>query len=61
MHTYRCAECGAQFRTEGHASRCPECRCKVLIHVEGTARKAKSCGSGGCPPGCSCGGSCHCH
>ena len=49
MHVYRCAECGHRFETETHASRCPECRCKVLIHESGERRRGK---------GCSCGGSC---
>ncbi|MDR3331345.1 MAG: hypothetical protein LBT08_01840 [Synergistaceae bacterium] len=54
MHVYRCADCGKKFETDGYASRCPSCRCKVLIHVEGDRRKAKSC-AGSCSPGCSCG------
>ena len=49
MHVYRCAECGHRFESEDHASRCPECRCKVLIHEAGERRRGK---------GCSCGGSC---
>ncbi|MDR1019441.1 MAG: hypothetical protein LBL73_01675 [Synergistaceae bacterium] len=53
MHVYQCAECGKKFETDGFASRCTSCRCKVLIHLEGEPRKAKSC-SGGCAPGCSC-------
>ncbi|MDR0616732.1 MAG: hypothetical protein LBG29_07990 [Synergistaceae bacterium] len=61
MHVYSCADCGARFETEAFASRCPSCRCKVLIHLEGEARKSKSC-SGGCSPGCSCGShGGHCH
>lgn len=59
MHRYRCADCGEVFRTEGHASRCPKCRCKVLIHEEGERRKAKGCSGGSCSHGCSCGGHCH--
>lgn len=57
MHVYSCAECGERFDSEGYASRCPVCRCKVLIHLEGEPRKSKSC-SGNCGGGCSCGGSC---
>ncbi|MDR1134498.1 MAG: hypothetical protein LBL05_10070 [Synergistaceae bacterium] len=59
MHVYSCPECGNKFTTEEHASRCPACRCKVLIHLEGERRKAKGCShGGGCGGGCSC-GSCH--
>ncbi|MDR1481260.1 MAG: hypothetical protein LBI74_01395 [Synergistaceae bacterium] len=58
MHVYRCAECGRQFETEGFASRCPSCRCKVLVHIKGERRRAKSC-SGNCGPSCSCGGCGH--
>ena len=54
MHVYRCAECGKQFETDGFASRCPSCRCKVLVHVKGERRRAKNC-SGNCGPSCSCG------
>lgn len=59
MHVYACADCGEKFDTEGFANKCPHCRCKVLIHLEGEPRKAKSC-SGNCSPSCSCGGGC-CH
>lgn len=58
MHTYRCAECGKTFKTDAHADRCPQCRCKILIHVEGSARKRRGGCGGSCSPGCSCG---HCH
>ncbi len=57
MHVYSCAECGQKFQTENFANRCPICRCKVLIHLEGERRKAKGC-SGNCSPSCSCGGTC---
>ena len=57
MHKYSCAECAETFQTEAFASRCPKCRCKVLIHLEGERRKTKNC-SGNCSPSCSCGGSC---
>ncbi len=54
MHVYRCAECKHVFETENFANRCPECRCKVLIHEEGERRRSKAgCSKGG---GCSCGG-----
>ncbi|MDR3255143.1 MAG: hypothetical protein LBT31_06220 [Synergistaceae bacterium] len=53
MHVYSCAECGKKFESEGFASRCPFCRCKVLVHLEGEPRRAKS--GGACPTGCSCG------
>ncbi|MDR3281316.1 MAG: hypothetical protein LBT23_12500 [Synergistaceae bacterium] len=58
MHVYSCAECGEKFETEEFANRCPICRCKVLIHIEGERRKAKNCSGGNCGHGCSC-GSCH--
>lgn len=59
MHVYRCAGCGNRFKTEAFASRCPECRCKVLIHEEGERRSGKKCAkcaSGGCS---TCGGCSH--
>lgn len=59
MHTYACAECGERFQSETHATRCPKCRCKVLIHVDGEPKKGGSC-AGGCGGSCaSCGGHCH--
>jgi DNA-directed RNA polymerase subunit RPC12/RpoP len=54
MHVYLCAECGEKFQTEEFENRCPFCRCKVLIHLEGEKRRANSCS--GCGGGCSCGG-----
>lgn len=54
-HKYMCAECGKRFETEKLTNRCPDCHCKVLIHLEGEARKSKNC-SGNCSPSCSC---CH--
>ncbi|WP_274374995.1 MULTISPECIES: hypothetical protein [Synergistales] len=55
VHAYRCASCGKVFRSERLSSTCPFCRGKVLIHLEGEARRPKSCG-GSCS-GCSgCGG-----
>ncbi|MDR1472261.1 MAG: hypothetical protein LBS75_07035 [Synergistaceae bacterium] len=57
MHVYKCAECGKKFETENFASRCPHCRCKVLIHLEGERRRSRNC-AGSCGPGCSCGGGC---
>ncbi|MCE5201884.1 MAG: hypothetical protein LLF78_05160 [Synergistaceae bacterium] len=58
MHTYRCAECGHTFKTKDFAEKCPECRCRVLVHVEGERRKKKNCTGGNCA---SCGSSCTCH
>jgi DNA-directed RNA polymerase subunit RPC12/RpoP len=55
MHVYKCAECGNKFETEGFASRCPICRCKVLIHEEGEMRRASKCSGESCGHGCSCG------
>lgn len=55
---FRCASCSHVFdQEEGHLSlRCPECRGRTLILVEGASLKgAKGCG-GNCG-GCSCG--CH--
>jgi DNA-directed RNA polymerase subunit RPC12/RpoP len=55
MHVYKCAECGNKFETEDFASRCPVCRCKVLIHEEGEMRRTNKCSGGNCGHGCSCG------
>ncbi|MCF0248279.1 MAG: hypothetical protein HUJ86_06710 [Synergistes sp.] len=55
-HVYKCAECGLVFTSEGFAERCPECRCRVLIHQKGEARRGKNCCSGSCA---GCGGCSH--
>ncbi|MBL3593221.1 MAG: hypothetical protein JMJ93_06875 [Synergistaceae bacterium] len=55
VHRYRCSSCGAVFASESHASKCPHCRGRVLVHLEGERRRFRSC-SGDCR-GCSgCGG-----
>nr|WP_315101614.1 hypothetical protein [uncultured Fretibacterium sp.] len=54
--TFRCASCSHVFEQEGGALRCPECRGKTLILLEGASlRGSKGCG-GSCGS-CSCG--CH--
>ncbi|WP_352401274.1 hypothetical protein [Synergistes jonesii] len=56
-HLYRCAECGLEFASGGFAEQCPQCRCRVLIHVKGEARRGKkSCCTGSCA---GCGGCSH--
>ncbi|MDR1730691.1 MAG: hypothetical protein LBR61_01220 [Synergistaceae bacterium] len=57
---FQCAECKHTFQQEvGQLSlRCPECRGKTLLLLEGPSLKgAKNCG-GNCG---SCGGGCSCH
>ena len=42
---FRCASCGEEFRVEGGGSvRCPSCRSKVLILLEGESLSRKKCG-----------------
>jgi DNA-directed RNA polymerase subunit RPC12/RpoP len=53
---FKCAACSATFEQEGISLRCPQCRGKTLVLVEGPSLKgAKNCG-GSCGS-CSCG--CH--
>lgn len=52
-HRFRCALCNHTFETEGRATKCPRCGAKALVHEEGRALKAKSCGGNcGCCSGC---------
>lgn len=39
MHKYRCASCNKEFESANFAQRCPHCRGKVLIHLEGESPK----------------------
>ncbi|MDR1376327.1 MAG: hypothetical protein LBJ22_02355 [Synergistaceae bacterium] len=58
VRVFKCAECAHTFRQESGplSLRCPECRSKTLMLVEGPSLKgAKNCG-GNCGA-CSCG--CH--
>ncbi|MDD4364383.1 MAG: hypothetical protein PHF19_01450 [Synergistales bacterium] len=55
VHRYRCAACGSLFSSERHESKCPVCRGKILIHLEGEPRPKKSC-SGSCSSCGGCGG-----
>lgn len=54
--TFRCASCAHVFEQEGGALRCPECRGRTLILLEGASLRGGKCGGncGGCSGGCSC-------
>ena len=55
---FKCASCAHVFEQEEGVMRCPECRGKTLILMEGPSLKgARGCG-GNCGGGCSC-GCCH--
>ena len=56
MHKYKCASCGKIFTSAGFADQCPECFCKVLIHLEGEKRSGKKCASCSGHNCASCGG-----
>lgn len=56
-HVYRCADCGLVFECDDFAEKCPNCRCRVLIHEKGEARRSGGkCCSGSCA---GCGGCSH--
>jgi len=52
---FRCASCGKVFEQEGRDSsiKCPECRGKILILLEGETLGKKGCGGscGSCSSG----------
>jgi DNA-directed RNA polymerase subunit RPC12/RpoP len=58
---FQCAECSHKFEHVTGALRCPECRGKTLVLVEGPSlRGGAGAGKGGCGGNCgSCGGGCH--
>lgn len=43
---YRCASCGRTFEYEGKPEKCPDCRCRILILLEGESIRQPSSGSG---------------
>lgn len=51
MHMYKCATCLKSFDSDLFEEKCPYCRGKVLIHLDGE-RKKSSCS--GCSGNCSC-------
>lgn len=57
MHKYRCASCNKEFESANFAQRCPYCRGKVLIHLEGESPKKRSaaCSGGSCSSCSGCG------
>ena len=58
VRVFKCAECSHTFEQDGRSLRCPECRGKTLMLLEGPSLKgSKNCG-GNCA---SCSGSCGCH
>lgn len=43
---YRCPSCGHEFQAEKQPEKCPACRAKVLVLIEGPSLRR----SGGCTP-----------
>ena len=55
LHKYRCVSCDAEFTSTTFAHSCPNCRGKILIHLEGETPRKKSCASGSCSSCHGCG------
>ncbi len=60
MHKYKCASCGNVFKSDYTAEKCPKCRSRILIHLEGEPKRKASCSSCGGGSCSSCGGRCGC-
>jgi DNA-directed RNA polymerase subunit RPC12/RpoP len=48
VRKYRCASCERTFEHEGKPEKCPFCRCRILILLEGESVRQNS--GGGCAP-----------
>jgi DNA-directed RNA polymerase subunit RPC12/RpoP len=47
LRRYRCASCGETFEHEGKPEKCPFCRCRILILLEGETTRQHP---GACAP-----------
>lgn len=53
-HVFKCASCGEVFEPQSpRDARCPRCRSRTLIHLEGPSLKKRGCSS--CSTASSCG------
>ncbi|HOK18981.1 MAG TPA: hypothetical protein PK188_00665 [Thermosynergistes sp.] len=43
IRRFRCASCGEEFAAEGESVKCPHCRGKALILIEGSSFRKGSC------------------
>jgi DNA-directed RNA polymerase subunit RPC12/RpoP len=48
LRQYRCLSCGKTFEYEGKPEKCPFCRCRMLVLVEGESTRQHP--GGGCAP-----------